>query len=153
MVEPITTGATIAGALAIGAGVVAKGMLGEAAKDAYKKLKDIVAHWASEDVALLENQARDGKPTAGRELVLAEAIEAQPQPARSEAAAHAASLVEMLRQEAERSGPVGVDIGRLEALEVDLGKIVATGGTAFRAETVRTGTFKTDGIKVGPGNS
>ena len=57
-----------------------------------------------------------------------------------------------MRERAAAGGPVGIDIGRLDALEVDLGKVEVRRGTGFRAEKVTTtGAFKTDAIVVGGG--
>ena len=61
----------------------------------------------------------------------------------------AAELLAALKSEAqkrERSGPVGLDIGKLE-----LGAITVTEGTGVRMKEVKTtGAFKTGPIHVGP---
>ena len=53
MVEPITTGGLVAAALGAAAGMLAKGALGAAAKDAYEALKAAVIRMIgdSHDVA------------------------------------------------------------------------------------------------------
>lgn len=149
MVEPVSTGTLVAGALAAGAGALAKGVLGEAAKDAYARLKGLVASWAAGDVAQLET---DPDSTA-RGAVVAEVVDRQANAEdKAQAQALAAALVAALKQQAA-AGPVGIDIGRLEALEVDLGRVEVSEGTGFRAEVVKTDSFRTDGLEVGPGKS
>ena len=54
MADPITIGALVATALSMAAEATLKGAVGEAAKDAYKKLKDAVARWTGNDVEALE---------------------------------------------------------------------------------------------------
>jgi hypothetical protein len=60
----------VAGAMSAAAAALAKGVLGEAAKDAYKALKGKIAAWAGHDVTRLE----DNPASAAREAVVAEAI-------------------------------------------------------------------------------
>ena len=120
-----------------------KGTVSEAVKDAYKALKERVAHWAGGDVEALEKS-----PTsAGRQAVVAEAINDQS----TEEQAFLRSLADRLIAALKQHAPVGLDIGRLEALEVRLGSISVTEGTGarFREADVK-GTFKTGPISVGP---
>ncbi len=70
MGEPVTIGVLAASALAMAGEAALKGTVSEAVKDAYKALKERVAHWAGGDVEALEKS-----PTsAGRQAVVAEAI-------------------------------------------------------------------------------
>lgn len=68
--EP-ATGAMVAGALGAAATALAKGMLGEAAKDAYKNLKCRVSAWAAHDVESLEKDPG----SVVREAVIAESVD------------------------------------------------------------------------------
>jgi hypothetical protein len=54
MVDPVTVGSLVAGALSMTAEEVLKGAVGEAVKDGYKALKEKVSHWASGEVTALE---------------------------------------------------------------------------------------------------
>ena|ERR1043166_2167329 len=148
MAEPITIGALVASALAMAGEAALKGTVGEAVKDAYKALKEHVARWAGGDVETLEK----APTSAGRQAVVAEAIDGRP----TEEQAPLRALAEQLIAELKRHGPVGLDIGRLEAMEVQLGSISATEGTGARiAEARVAGTFSAGPIKVGhtPGKS
>ncbi|MDQ6867383.1 MAG: hypothetical protein M3178_02850 [Pseudomonadota bacterium] len=61
----------------------------------------------------------------------------------------AAELVAALKSEG--GGPVGLDVGNLEALEVQLGAITVTEGTGARIKEVKTqGAFTVRPIIVGP---
>lgn len=149
----MTVGGLIAGALAAGAGAFANGVLNEAAKDAYGRVRQIVVRWASSDVEALEVAAKADQPTEKREAVLAEAIDAQPEEAVAEAEAFAAALVELLRQEVAAREPVGIDVGKLEAVHVDLRNMKVREGTGFRAVEVNTDRFDASGLEVGSKNS
>lgn len=65
----------------------------------------------------------------------------------------AAEVIAALKSEAQMSeggGPVGLDIGKLEALEVQLGAITVTEGTGARIQEVKTqGAFTVGPINVG----
>ena len=54
MADPVTIGVLTASALAMAGEAALKGAVGEAAKDAYKALKNRVARWAGSDVEALE---------------------------------------------------------------------------------------------------
>jgi hypothetical protein len=146
MLEPITAGALIAGALGAGAEALAKGALGEAAKDAYKALKNKLLQWVGHDADQLE-----AKPDSGaRKAVIAEAIDDKPDDQRSELAELARTLIAALRKDAAAHQPVGIDIGKLEAMEVRLGDITARAGTGFKAAEVKTtGAFTVNKIETG----
>jgi hypothetical protein len=146
MVEPITTGALVAGALSAGAGALAKGALGQAGKEAYTALKNTLLRWAGNDVEQLE--ARPDSDS--RKAVIAETIDEKTDEQRSELAALAESLVAALRKDAVAHGPTGIDIGKLDAMEVQLGQITARTGTGFKAAEVKTsGVFRADKIETG----
>jgi hypothetical protein len=142
MADPITIGALTASALAMAGEAALKGAVGEAAKDAYKALKSRVAQWAGSDVEALEKT-----PTSqARRAVVAEVVDNQS--GNEQAAVRV--LAQQLLAALKRSSPVGLDIGRLEAVEVQLGNITVTEGTGARFKEVRVdGTFSTGNISVG----
>jgi hypothetical protein len=144
MADPVTLGALAAAALAMAAEAALKGAVGEAAKDAWKALRDKVAAWAGGDVEALEK----APASAARQAVVAEAIDTRPADDRAAAGALAKELIAALR--AAGGGNVGLDMRRLEALEVELGAIDVTQGTGVRIDEARVqGAFKTGPIKVG----
>ena len=88
----VTVGALVAAALNAGAAEAGKAALGAAARDAYDRLKNMVGRWAGSDVAALEVQAQEGKPTRNREGVVAEAVDARAEPDREAARTLAEAL-------------------------------------------------------------
>jgi hypothetical protein len=148
MTDPVTVGVLVATALGMAGEAILKGAVGEAVKDSYKALKGKVAHWAGGDVEALE-----ASPTsAARQAVVAELIDAQPVGEAEAVRALAERLVAALKA----TGSTGLDVSRLEALEVRLGSITVKQGTGVRMGDVLVhGTFSTGDIKVGdtPGKS
>ena len=119
-----------------------KGTVREAVKDAYKALKERVARWAGGDVEALEK----APTSAGRQAVVAEAVDSQSAEDQSALRALAEQLIAALKQH----GPVGLDLGRLEAMEAKLGSISVTEGTGARIGEARVaGTFSAGPIQVG----
>jgi hypothetical protein len=141
--DPITIGAIVAGALRLGAEAVVKSAVGEAVKDAYGALKNKISEWAASDVAALERQP----DSSARQAVIAEVVDSQ-SPADRELLR---SLVQALTLELEKQAPkiVGLDIGRLKALQADLGNITVTEGVGAHIKEADVGTFKTGDISVG----
>lgn len=150
MTDPVTIGTLAASALALASDEAVKGFVGEAVKDAYKKLKDKIAHWAGADVDALEK----APASAARQSVVAEAVDGQPPEEQALVKALAAEVIAALKSEAKKSeggGAVGLDVGKLEALEVQLGAITVTDGTGVSMNEVKTtGAFKAGPINVGP---
>jgi hypothetical protein len=144
MVDPVTVtvGSLVVGALSMAAEAVLKGAVGEAVKDGYKALKKKVSDWAPSDVEELEKTPN----SATRRAVIAEIIDAQSEDDRTSLCLLAEALVAKLK---ERSSGIGLDIGRLTALEVGLGNITVTSGTGARVEEANVATFKTGNILVG----
>jgi len=134
MPDPLTIGALAAAALAMGGEAALKGAAGEVAKDAYKALKDRVARWAGADVEALEK----APTSAGRQAVIAEAIDGQSADERAALRPLAEQLIAALKSQGLN---VGLDIRLLDALEVQLGAISVTEGTGAGI-----------GLKVGPIN-
>ncbi len=142
MVDPVTVGSLVAGALSMAAGAVLKGTVGEAVKDGYKALKEKVSHWASGEVTALE-----ATPSSiGRQTVIAEIIDAQSEDDRNSLRVLAEALVAKLK---ECAPAIGLDIGRLTALEVQLGNITVTSGIGARIKEANVETLKTGDILVG----
>jgi len=89
-------------------------------------------------------------PTSiSRQRVIAEEIDRQSPEDQAEIRRLAVALSEALRN-AAHAGPVGIDIGRLEAARVQLAEINVTEGIGFRADDVKTtGDFTSGPITVG----
>jgi hypothetical protein len=142
MADPVTIGTLVASALAIASEASLKGLIGEGVKDAYKALKDKVAAWGGGDLAALE----DNPASPARRNVVAEIIDSQPDDAKLELPALAEKIIAALRA----SRNIGLEVGKLEALEVQLGAIsVAKGIGAQIGHAQVLGTFKTGPITVG----
>jgi hypothetical protein len=119
-----------------------KGAVGEAVKDGYKALKEKVSHWAPSEVAALEANPSSN----GRQIIVAEIIDAQSEDDRSALRALAEALVIKLK---ENAPAIGLDVGRLTALEVELGNITVSNGVGARIAEVNVEIFKTGDISVG----
>jgi hypothetical protein len=145
MTDPVTIGTLAATALAMAAEAGLKGAVGEAVKDAYTALKDKIARWAGADVEALEK----APTSAARQNVVAETVDGQAAEEQALVKELAAELVAALKSEG--GGPVGLDVGKLEALEVKLGAITVTEGTGVRLKEVKTtGAFEVGPTNVGP---
>jgi hypothetical protein len=143
MPDLVTLGALVAAALGMAAEAALKGAVGEVVKEAYHALKEKVSGWASDDVKALEEL-----PTStARQAVIAEIVDAQLKDDREALRVLAETLVAALKK---RAPATGLDIGRLTALEVNLGSITVTEGVGARIEEVRVeGIFRTGDISVG----
>ena len=145
MSDPVTIGVLAASALAMAAEAMVKSSVGEVVKDAYKALKDKVANWVRGDVEALEKT-----PTSTtRQAVIAEEIDKQSPADKANIKMLAIALNEALRSAAQ-AGPIGIDIGRLEAARVQLAAINVSEGVGFRVDEMKTtGDFTTGPITVG----
>src|SRR6266849_1613189 len=145
MADPVTIGALTASALAMAGEAALKGAIGEAAKDAHKALKSRIAKWAGSDLEALEKTPA----SPARRSVVAEVIDNQSPEEQAALSVLAQELVAALK----RGGTIGVDVSRLEAMEVQLGDITVTGGTGARIDEVRIrGSFRIGEIVTGSGN-
>jgi hypothetical protein len=143
MPDPVTLGALVAAALGMAAEAALKGAVGEAVKEAYHALKEKVSSWASNDVKALE----ESPTSATRQALIAETVNARPKEDQDFVRLLAEVLVAALKK---RKPATGLDIGRLTALEVDLGNITVTEGVGARIEDACvSGLFKTGDITVG----
>jgi hypothetical protein len=74
MTDSETIGTLAASAFAIASDEAVKGFVGEAVKDAYKALKNKIAHWAGADIDALEKVPA----SVARQSVVAEAVDGLP---------------------------------------------------------------------------
>ncbi len=118
---------------------------GEAAKDAYRALKDKLAHWASNEVTTLE----EAPGSKGKQLAVAEIIDAQSDEDKQALKVLAENLLAKLR---ENAPAIGLDVARVTDLEMELGKINVTRGVGVRVQDALGGTLKTGDISVGGGS-
>jgi hypothetical protein len=146
MVDPVTVGSLVAGALGMAADALkraVKDAAGEAIMEGYHALKDKVSHWASgDDVAALEA----APSSKARQAVVAEIIDAQSDDDKEALRILAETLIAKLTDSAPT---IGLDIGRLTDLETQLGNITATGGIGARIGEAKGGTIKVGDISVG----
>ncbi len=144
MIDSATIGTLVASALAMAGDAMVKGLVGEAVKDGYKSLKNKVAAWAADDVEALEKA-----PTSqARQAVVAEIIDIRQADDKAAVRALATQLIDALKRAG--AGAVGLDVGRLDAIEVQLGAINVTEGTGARIDEARVrGTFQVGDINVG----
>lgn len=145
MADPVTIGGVAALVLSIASEEALKSTVGEAVKDGYKALKERIAHWAAADVDALERNPR----STARRAVIAEAVDALPERDQTVVRALADELADALEKNAA-AGPVGFDIGTLEAARVKLGKVSVNEGIGLRAKEVRaSGDFEVSELNVG----
>jgi hypothetical protein len=143
MADPVTIGTLVASVLSMAGEAMLKGAIGEAAKDAYKTLKEKLSHRAGNDLTELE-KAPD---SVARRAVIAETVDHLSPEDGEELRAPTQMLVGKLREEAPA---IGLDVGRLHALEVQLGNITVTHGIGARiGDAELPGTFRTGEIVVG----
>jgi hypothetical protein len=148
MPEPVSIGILAASALALTGEEALKSAVGAAVKDTYAALRNKIAQWCGSDLAALEKAPR----SQARKAVVAEVIDSQSADDKAIVRALAEQLVAALKG----SGGIGLDIGQLTALEIQLGDIAVTEGTGVRiGEVTVQESFKTGRIMVGrtPGKS
>ena len=148
--DPVTIGAFVSTALGIAGESIVKGTAELAVKDAYVALKNKISGWVSgEDVAALET----APTSAARQAVIAEAVDALPEASKSAVLPLAQDVADRLK---ESKMPIGVDISRLTAAQIQLGRVSVTEGVGARiADSNITGIVSTGDIVVGtpPGKS
>jgi hypothetical protein len=142
MAGPVTVGAFVVSVLTLAGEATLKGVVGEAAKDAYKALKTQVGKWASGDVDKLAEV-----PTAGRKLVVAEAIDGQPESDRASVEQLARIVLDSLEQSQPKA--VGIDVHQLRSRLVDLSGLEVANGIGLRARVVEAEEFVARSMKVG----
>jgi hypothetical protein len=142
MADPITIGALVASALAMAAPEVVKTAVGEATKDAYKALKTQLFPSAAAEVDALE-AAPDSK---GKQLAVAEIIDARSNEEQQTLRVLAEALIANLK---ETAPAIGLEIGRVSALEAQLGNITVSKGIGARIGEADVESFKVGDISVG----
>jgi len=143
MADPVTIGALVAAALGMAGDALVKGTIGEAAKDAYKALKYKASHWIGNDLVELEKTPE----STTRLAIIAETLDRLSPEDQESLRAPTQTLVGKLKGEAPA---IGLDIGRLRALEVQLGNITVTRGIGVHiGEADLPGTFRAGDIVVG----
>jgi hypothetical protein len=142
MVDPGTVGPLVAEALSMAAAAVLTSAVGEAVKDGYKALKEKVSHFAAGEVVALEKT-----PTSkGQQVVIAEIIDAQPAEERNSLRPLAEALIASMK---ENAPAIGMDIGRLTALEADFAHLNVSNGIGVRIGEAKVGIFKAPNMSVG----
>jgi len=124
------------------ADVAFKGAVGEAVKDGYKALKTKVSQWASSEVAALEA----APSSKGKQLALAEIIDAQSEEDQESLRDIAEALVAKL---IESAPAVGLDIGVLTDVETHLRTVNVTQGIGARIKEARGGRVEVEELNVG----
>jgi uncharacterized protein YicC (UPF0701 family) len=127
MTDPITIGVLATTALSMAAEAALKGSIGEAAKDAYNKLKAKVSEWAGNDVEALEKS-----PTSNaRKTVIAEELDRLTSEQLADIGKLAQALKEVLEKRSSDGDAVGVLLrNRLKAENVRLRDIDVVGPNA-----------------------
>jgi hypothetical protein len=142
MSDPMTIGALTSLAISTAVEQLVKTGVGEGVVSAYKALKEKVSHLTSGEVTTLEA----APASKGKQLAVAEIIDAQSEDDKQELQI----LTERLLARLKESAPaIGLDIGHLTALEVQLGNIRVSSGVGARIEDANVGTFRTGDISVG----
>jgi hypothetical protein len=136
----------IVAALSLGAGALAKGWLSEAGKDAYKALKEAVLRIVSpSDVEKLEQNP----DSEGRKGVLTEELEKAGKAEDLELAQLAQALVTTLKEAGAAGGATGIVLEEVEAVNVRLQNITASGdGVAIKKSTF-TGDITIEKVHAG----
>jgi hypothetical protein len=145
MPDPVTIGALIASTITMAVQELAKAGVGEAAKDAYKALRDKVTHRASSEVATLEA----APSSKGKQLAVAEIIDAQSERDKQALKLLAENLIAKLK---ENAPAIGLDVARVTDLEMEFGKVTVTRGVGVRVQDALGGKLKTGDISVGDGS-
>jgi hypothetical protein len=143
--DPITVGALIAGALALGSEAL-KGVVGEATKDAYGKLKETLVR-AFPGLASSVIEKPSSKPRAD---ALAEEIEGLNDQDKTALQALAKEVIERLRSDKAAKRTIGakIDILVSEGL-LRIGEIEASGdATGLEAKEIRGQTVEVGNISA-----
>jgi hypothetical protein len=145
MADPITIGALVAGALALGSEAL-KGVVGEAAKDAYGKLKGVLAR----TFPSLTSSLAEKPESKARADALAEEIDGLNNQDKRALEAVAQELLKQLHSDEEARRTVGakIDILVSEGL-LKIGNIEASGNaTGLEAKEIRGQTVEVGNISA-----
>jgi hypothetical protein len=136
----------IVAALSLGAGAFAKGWLSEAGKDAYKALKEAVLHIVSpSDVQKLE----ENPDSESRKGVITEELEKAGKAEDPKLAQLAQALVTALKEAGAAGGATGVLLKDVEAVNVRLRNIAASGSGASIEKSKFTGDIEVSDVSAG----
>ena len=136
----------IVAALSLGAGAFAKGWLSEAGKDAYKALKEAVLRLVSpNDVEKLEQNP----DSENRKGVITEELEKVGKADDPELARLAQALITALKDDAVAMGATGFSLKEVEAVNVRLQNITASGTGVSIEKSKFTGDIEASGISAG----
>jgi hypothetical protein len=136
----------IVAALGFGAATLAKGALGAAAKDAYEALKNAVLEFVSAgDIDALEKKSASDD----RKTVVAEALAEAGKADDRELARLAAALIEALKAQGAAGAATGVSLEDVEAVNIRLRNITATGTGASLKEVKAAGDIEITDVKAG----
>ncbi len=125
----------IVAALSLGAAALAKGALSEAGKDAYKALKEAIVRIVSPDDLEKLQQKPDSESRKG---VIAEELVEAGKAEEPQLAKLAETLVAALKESGASGGATGVSIEEVEALNVRLQRITASGtGVSIKKSKTR----------------
>jgi len=145
MSDPVTIGSVVSLALGMACEAALKGTVGEGAKDAYNALKSKIAQWAKGDVEALEKNPL----SPARRSVITETVDELPEDEKRSIGALANALAEALKQSAAQ-GPIGIDVGALEAARIYLEEMTVHDGIGIRAHTIRAQEdFEVKNLNVG----
>ncbi len=120
MPDPLTVGSLVAAMLAAGAAEAGKAALGQAARDAYDKLKSAAARVLGPAVGWLEKKPDSDDIAAG----VAEEVARQPDPVQAELAA----LAEALKAALAAEGRAGTIDNRITAIASGAHAVAAAAG-------------------------
>jgi hypothetical protein len=141
MPDSITLGVLVASALAITAEAILKHTASHAVKESHQDLKATVARWSVGDVEALER----APTSASRQAVVAEIIDGLPANDQAAMQILAERLIAGLR--GAGAPAIALDIGSLQANEVQLGDITVVDGMGVRIADVEVaGDFRTGHI-------
>jgi hypothetical protein len=145
--EPISA---IVTALALGAAAAAKEIGGLAVKDAYTALKDLIARRYPKVSVDILAQAPESKQRRG---VVEEDLQAAHAETDTELATLAKKLVVLIQQQAPAiPEAIGIDLKDVEAVNLRLSDIVAS-GTGVKVEKGRfSGDIAISGVRAGTGH-
>jgi hypothetical protein len=143
--EPVSA---IVLSLALGAKAAAgKALVGEIVKDAYAKVKGIIAsRFASVPLTILETAPE----SESRRAVITEDLTKLQADKDAELVAAAQKLIELIQEQApETAGAIGVNIKDVEAANIRLARI-ASSGTGVNIERVKaTGDIEIQDVQAG----
>lgn len=136
----------IVAALSLGAAAFLKGALNDAGKDAYQALKNAVLRTVSRSNVEKFEQNPDSE---NRQGVIAEELEAAGKMEDSELARLAQALLAVLKDAGGTAGATGVSLEEVEAVNVRLQRITASGTGVSIKKSKLTGDIEASDVSAG----